>query len=71
MTAGPRRSMEEFLQQQRAVEAGDDVGPGPPAPSARPMVISPGSLPEPYTAVADGQLSDREHADLVSRSGDA
>ena len=24
MTAGRRRSMEEFLQQQRAMEAGDD-----------------------------------------------
>ena len=64
MTAGRRRSMEEFLQQQRAMEAGEDVGPGPPAPPARPMAISPGSLPDPYTASADGQLSDREHADL-------
>jgi hypothetical protein len=66
MTAGRRRSMEEFLQQQRAMEAGDDVGTGPPAPSARPMVISPGSLPDPYTATADGQLSDHEHADLAA-----
>ena len=30
MTAGRRRSMEEFLQQQRAVEAGDDVRPDRP-----------------------------------------
>ncbi len=66
MTAGRRRSMEEFLQQQRAMEAGDDAGTGPPAPSARPMAISPGSLPDPSTATADGQLSDREHADLAA-----
>ena len=66
MTAGRRRSMEEFLQQQRAMEAGDDAGTGPPAPSARPMAISPGSLPDPYTATADGQLSDHEHADLAA-----
>ena len=66
MTAGRRRSMEEFLQQQRAMEAGDDAGTGPPAPSARPTVISPGSLPDPYTATADGQLSDHEHADLAA-----
>jgi len=65
MTAVRRRSMEEFLQQQRAMETGD-VDAGPPAPSARPAVISPGSLPDPYTAAADGQLSDREHADLAA-----
>jgi hypothetical protein len=67
MTAGRRRSMEEFLQQQRAMEAGDDdTGAGPPAPAAGPAVISPGSLPEPYAAAADGQLSDREQADLAT-----
>ena len=66
MTAGRRRSMEEFLQQQRAMEADDDAGAGPPALPARPVVISPGSLPGPYTGAADGQLSDREHADLAA-----
>jgi hypothetical protein len=29
-------------------------------------VISPGSLPDPYTATADGQLSNREQADLAT-----
>jgi hypothetical protein len=66
MTAGRRRSMEEFLQQQRAMEADDDAGAGPPAPSARPMVVSPGSLPDPYTTATDGQLSEPEHADLAT-----
>jgi hypothetical protein len=59
--------MEEFLQQQRAMEAGDDdTGTGPSAPAAGPAVISPGSLPDPYTATADGQLSNREQADLAT-----
>jgi hypothetical protein len=40
--------------------------PGPPAPAGTPAVLSPGSLPDPYTATADGQLSDREHADLAT-----
>ena len=67
MTAWRRRSMEEFLQQQRAMEAGDDdTGAGPPAQAAGAAVISPGSLPDPYTATADGQLSDREQADLAT-----
>jgi hypothetical protein len=67
MTAGRRRSMEEFLQQQRAMEAGDDeAGAGPPAPAAGLAVISPGSLPDPYTAAGDGQLSGREQADLAT-----
>lgn len=67
MTAGRRRSMEEFLHQQRAMEAGDDDdGAGRSAPAAGPAVISPRSLPDPYTATADGQLSDREQADLAT-----
>ena len=67
MTAGRRRSMEEFLHQQRAMEAGDDdTGTGPSAPASGPAVISPGSLPDPYTATADGQLSDREQTDLAT-----
>ena len=67
MTAGRRRSMEEFLQQQRAMEAADDdTGAGRSAPAAGPAVISPGSLPDPYTGAADGQLSDREQADLAT-----
>jgi hypothetical protein len=67
MTAGRRRSMEEFLQQQRAMEAGDDDdGAGRSAPAAGPVVISPRSLPDPYTGAADGQLSDREQADLAT-----
>jgi len=67
MTAGRRRSMAEFLQQQRALEADDNDGDaGPPAPAGTPAVLSPGSLPDPYTATADGQLSDREHADLAT-----
>ena len=67
MTAGRRRSMEEFLHQQRAMEAGDDDdGAGRSAPAAGPAVISPRSLPDPCTATADGQLSDREQADLAT-----
>ena len=64
MTAGRRRSMEEFLKQQRAMETDDD--PGQSTPSAVLTVLSPGSLPDPYTTTADGQLSDREHADLAT-----
>lgn len=65
MTAGRRRSMEEFLQQQRVMEP-DERDTVPPATAARPAVISLRSLPDPYTAAADGQLSDREEADLAT-----
>jgi hypothetical protein len=66
MTAGRRRSMEEFLQQQRALEPDDDRDAVPPAAAARPAVIDLRSLPDPYTAAADGRLSDREQADLAT-----
>jgi hypothetical protein len=67
MTAGRRRSMQEFLEQQRSTEAGDDTDTRSPGRAARPAVISPGSLPDPYTADDDGgQLSDREQADLAA-----
>lgn len=66
MTAGRRRSMEEFLQQQRVMEPDDDRETVPLATAARPAVISPGSLPDPYTAAANGRLSDREQADLAT-----
>jgi hypothetical protein len=66
MTAGRRRSMEEFLQQQRVMEPDDDRETGPLATAAGPAVISPRSLPDPYTAATDGRLSDREQADLAT-----
>ncbi len=65
MTAGRRRSMEEFLQQQRAMEA-DDTDAVLPAAAAMSAAISPASLPDPYTATADGRLSDLEQADLAT-----
>jgi hypothetical protein len=60
--------MAEFLEQQRAIEdapaAETEITA---APAAGPAVISPGSLPAPYTTAAtDGQLSDREQADLAT-----
>ncbi|MGH3198277.1 MAG: hypothetical protein ACRDOH_13510 [Streptosporangiaceae bacterium] len=62
-----RRSMAEFLEQQRAIEDLPDVAAETaPHPSAGAMVISPGSMPNPYTTAADGQLSEREHADLAT-----
>jgi hypothetical protein len=65
MTAGRRRSMQEFLEQQRSTEAGDDTDTRSPGRATGLAVISPGSLPDPYTADDDGgQLSDREQADL-------
>ena len=65
MTAGRRRSMEEFLQQQRGMEP-DDRDTGSLATAARPAVIGLRSLPDPYTATAEGRLSDREQADLAT-----
>ena len=65
MTAGRRRSMEEFLEQQRGMEP-DDRDTGPLATAARPAVIGLRSLPDPYTATAEGRLSDREQADLAT-----
>lgn len=69
MPATRRRSMDEFLRQQRA-SIGDAPAPiaagsasGPPA---GPAVISPDSLPRPYTVTTEGQLSDRELADLAT-----
>jgi hypothetical protein len=65
MPAGQRRSMADLLQQQRDA-AGETVPVLPPsAPrSADAGVISPGSIPEPYSAVSDGKLSGQEQADL-------
>jgi hypothetical protein len=62
-----RRSMAEFLEQQRALEDRPDVAAETaPRPSTGAVVISPGSLPDPYTTTTDGELSDREHADLAT-----
>jgi hypothetical protein len=65
MTAARRRSMEDFLKQQRVIEDATTAGHAPGTP-AGPAVISPGALPEPYTAATDGQLTTREQTDLAT-----
>lgn len=66
MPATRRRSMAEFLEQQRALEDPVPAAETASRLSTATMVISPGSLPDPYTTTADGQLSEREHADLAT-----
>jgi len=44
----------------------DDRDTGPLATAVRPAVIGLRSLPDPYTATAEGRLSDREQADLAT-----
>lgn len=62
-----RRSMAEFLEQQRAIEEPPGIAAETASRrSASATAISPRSLPDPYTSTADGQLSDREHADLAT-----
>jgi hypothetical protein len=68
MPAARRRSMAEFLQQQRELEepdAGRADAPGP-VPAARPAVISASSVPEPHSPSGHGQLSASEQADLAT-----
>jgi hypothetical protein len=66
MPAGRRRSMAEFLEQQRAL----DEPPAGTADAGEPTAAQPAAtaqaLPDPYTSAADGQLSDRERADLAT-----
>ena len=61
-----RRSMAEFLEQQRAAETPLEVAEAARRPATGAMVVSPGSLPEPYTTTADGELSEREHDELAT-----
>jgi hypothetical protein len=67
MPAARRRSMAEFLQQQRQLEepaAGQNGAPGQ-VPAAVPVVIAASSIPEPHSLAGDGQLSPAEEADLA------
>lgn len=68
MPAARRRSMAEFLQQQRELEepAADRADALGPVPAAVPAVISAGSVPEPHSPAGHGQLSASEQADLVT-----
>jgi hypothetical protein len=60
--------MAEFLEQQRALDEPptDAASPHEPAPAAAQSVITAQSLPAPYTATGQGQLSASEEADLVT-----
>jgi hypothetical protein len=68
MAATHRRSMSEFLEQQRALEepAADVAGAPGPVPVAAAPVISARSVPAPYASAEHGQLSSREQADLAT-----
>jgi len=68
MPAARRRSMAEFLEQQRALDepSADAADTPAPAPAAAPAVISARSLPAPYAATGHGQLSGNEQADLAT-----
>ena len=68
MPAARRRSMAEFLQQQRELEepaasGADALGP---VPAAVPVVISASSVPDPHSPAGDGRLSPAEKADLAT-----
>ena len=68
MPAARRRSMAEFLQQQRELEepaAGGDDALGA-VPAAVPVVISASSVPDPHSPAGDGRLSPAEKADLAT-----
>ena len=60
-----RRSMAEFLEQQRAADTPLETAEAARRPATG-ATVSPGSLPEPYTTTADGELSEREHAELAT-----
>ena len=69
MPAGRRRSMAEFLQQQRELEepaasGADALGAGPRLPCQ--VVISASSVPDPHSPAGDGRLSPAEEADLAT-----
>jgi hypothetical protein len=68
MPAARRRSMAEFLQQQRQLEepAASQAGALDQVPAAVPAVIAAGSIPEPHSPAGDGQLSPAEEADLAT-----
>ena len=68
MPAARRRSMAEFLEQQRALEEPADgvAGTPGPVPAATPPVISARSVPAPYASAEHGQLSASEQADLAT-----
>ncbi len=68
MPAARRRSMAEFLQQQRELEepaAREADSPLPVLAAAAP-VLSARSVPAPYAAAGDGQLSTSEQGDLAT-----
>lgn len=69
MPAGRRRSMAEFLEQQRAIE--DAPGPEQPAATSFPYGPLAGlaprdGLPQPYAPSGEAELSAAERADLAS-----
>jgi hypothetical protein len=68
MPAARRRSMAEFLQQQRELEepAADVTGTPEPVLAAAEPVISARSVPAPYASAEQGQLSTSEQADLAT-----
>ncbi len=68
MPATRRRSMAEFLQQQRELEepAADVTGTPEPVLAAVAPVISARSVPAPYASGEQGQLSVSEQADLAT-----
>jgi hypothetical protein len=59
-----RRSMQELLQQQRAIEDGAAAPAAQEAAPSGPVPAS--SLPEPYEATAGGPLSPDEESDLAT-----
>lgn len=80
MAASKRRSMEDFLAEQRTIEdpLADDVRPetgagsGPEQPgqagtqSAAAGIIQAAAVPEPHSPIGHGQLSAKEEADLAT-----
>ena len=68
MPAARRRSMAEFLQQQRELEepAASGADALRPLPAAAPVVISASSVPDPHSPAGDGRLSPAEQADLAT-----
>jgi hypothetical protein len=68
MPATRRRSMAEFLEQQRALEEPAAAVAGTPEPdtAAAPPGISASAVPAPYVSAEHGQLSVSEQADLAT-----
>ncbi|GGK94200.1 hypothetical protein Ppa06_64500 [Planomonospora parontospora subsp. parontospora] len=62
-----RRSMADFLAQQRVVDQSADTGPAESSPAA-PVEPSPSAItiPDPYTGGDEAALTERERADLVA-----